>query len=451
MSYTKHNFVSGDTLLASDLNAMEDQIAANEQTGLDLKSAKAPVIIDTSSGAIVSFEDGADGMPIKALTVNVEPVQTGTGDPSPTNVRPISGWTGCQLYHGGKNLIPSGIAVENGYINASGDIAGSEVVDGYRHIADYIRVYPNTAYTISGDVFGATTGIFYNSVAYYDANKNFLSRFLPANSKTPAQFTTPPNCAYIRFNFPHTGNIAGIQLEYGNVATDFDSQASIYPIAFPSPDPGTVYGGTLTINDDGSGELVVDTGFLAISSGGGIVNTTNVRFANVLPVAESGTHAQVICNMALQGGSSGKISVGVGDRHIYWYDALAATGTTTIEEFRAFIANYPLEIVYNLFNPQAYPLTAEQVTTLLGTNNIRADCGDVSVDYPADTKLYIERINAPTDEDMTADTQIASGKYFIIGNSLYFSTTTIPAGDTIIPGTNCTKTDLAAALNALNT
>lgn len=39
MSYTKHNFVSGDTLLASDLNSMEDQIAENEQTGLDLKSA----------------------------------------------------------------------------------------------------------------------------------------------------------------------------------------------------------------------------------------------------------------------------------------------------------------------------------------------------------------------------------------------------------------------------
>ena len=39
MSYTKHNFASGDTLLASDLNAMEDQIAQNEQTGSDLKSA----------------------------------------------------------------------------------------------------------------------------------------------------------------------------------------------------------------------------------------------------------------------------------------------------------------------------------------------------------------------------------------------------------------------------
>ena len=87
---------------------------------------------------------------------------------------------------------------------------------------------------------------------------------------------------------------------------------------------------------------------------------------------------------------------------------------------------------------------------MLGTNNIWADCGPVSVDYPADTKLYIQKINAPTDDDMTADTQIESGKYFLIGNTLYLSTTIIPAGDTIIPGTNCQKTNLAAALNALN-
>ncbi len=99
-----------------------------------------------------------------------------------------------------------------------------------------------------------------------------------------------------------------------------------------------------------------------------------------------------------------------------------------------------------------YLLTAQQVLeTLYGTNNIWADCGDVEVEYRADTKLYIRKINAPDDADMTADAQIASGKYFIVGGSLYLSTTTIPAGDTIIPGTNCTKTNLAEALNALST
>ena len=50
-----------------------------------------------------------------------------------------------------------------------------------------------------------------------------------------------------------------------------------------------------------------------------------------------------------------------------------------------------------------------------------------------------------------ADAQIDSGKYFIVGGNLYKSTTTIPAGDAINPGSNCILTNLADALNALNT
>ena len=79
-----------------------------------------------------------------------------------------------------------------------------------------------------------------------------------------------------------------------------------------------------------------------------------------------------------------------------------------------------------------------------------AVCISSTVEYPCDTKLYIQKINAPSDDDMIADAQIASGKYFIVGNNLYLSTTTILAGDPIKPGTNCTLTNLAAALNALN-
>lgn len=53
----------------------------------------------TASGAIASFDDGADGVPVKALTVNIAPVQEGSGNPSPDNVRPIKGWTGCTISH----------------------------------------------------------------------------------------------------------------------------------------------------------------------------------------------------------------------------------------------------------------------------------------------------------------------------------------------------------------
>lgn len=43
----------------------------------------------TFEGAIVTFDGPAM---IKSLEIDVNPVQVGSGDPSPTNVRPISGW-----------------------------------------------------------------------------------------------------------------------------------------------------------------------------------------------------------------------------------------------------------------------------------------------------------------------------------------------------------------------
>lgn len=52
---------------------------------------------DTASGAVATFADGADDIPVKNLTVYIEPIQSGTGDPSPDNIRPISGWTGVNL------------------------------------------------------------------------------------------------------------------------------------------------------------------------------------------------------------------------------------------------------------------------------------------------------------------------------------------------------------------
>lgn len=47
-------------------------------------------------GDIVSFSDGA-AVPVKSLAVAVDAVQEGSGDPSPTNVRPISGHTGATI------------------------------------------------------------------------------------------------------------------------------------------------------------------------------------------------------------------------------------------------------------------------------------------------------------------------------------------------------------------
>ena len=57
----------------------------------------------TVKGPIASFRS-ADKAPIESLKLHFLPKQEGSGDPSPTNIRPITGWTGCNVYKTGKNM-----------------------------------------------------------------------------------------------------------------------------------------------------------------------------------------------------------------------------------------------------------------------------------------------------------------------------------------------------------
>lgn len=52
-----------------------------------------------SAGSENEFVDGADDVPFESFKVTINPVQNGSGIPSPTNVRAISGWTEVGVYH----------------------------------------------------------------------------------------------------------------------------------------------------------------------------------------------------------------------------------------------------------------------------------------------------------------------------------------------------------------
>ena len=93
---------------------------------------KAPVITDTASGSIASFTDGADGLPLKSLVVNIDPVQdTSSGDPSPENICPISGWTQVNVNHSDADMTnPTTITIDLGQTVYGGklDVLTGELV-----------------------------------------------------------------------------------------------------------------------------------------------------------------------------------------------------------------------------------------------------------------------------------------------------------------------------------
>jgi hypothetical protein len=81
----------------TEAEAARDETVTEAASIRGLLKDKADIIISNADGAIATFNDGGNNMPMVSCVAKIEPVQSGSGDPSPENVRPISGWTGCNV------------------------------------------------------------------------------------------------------------------------------------------------------------------------------------------------------------------------------------------------------------------------------------------------------------------------------------------------------------------
>lgn len=306
----------------------------------DLNNNKAPIIIDSASGAIATFPDGADDLPVESMTVQIEPVQSGSGDPSPSNIRPISGWTGCNV-----TVAPT----------ASADDPDK-------------TVYPITWQTEAGTVYGGTLN-------------------------------------------PVTGELVADMalVDLGSLQWYLDTNR-----------PGVFYTDSLQSTAVNRGKIIADIYSWRSSS---VPSVSNLENNN----------------------NSISLFPSYGGGYIYTIDTAKAAMTAL--EYKT--AMQGVMCAYQIQNPITYTLTPLEIRTLLGVNNIWADTGNVSVDYRADTKLYIQRLTQPAEDDLIANAPIASGNFFMIGNNLYRATTNIAQGATITIGTNASAISLADALNAL--
>lgn len=387
----------------------------------NLVDKKAPVIIDTASGAIASFDDGANDMKVQKLVVNIEPVQAGSGDPSPTNIRPISGWTGANIKQTGKNLMPltvEGIKSANPNITWDGNSC----------------VYNGVNVTILTDSDNNVTGISVNGQAPsnsqffisrgFRGKGNFILTGGVSNDLSVAVGGKGSDNGQ-GYSFSDDGTERNIWLYYGpNAAVDntvypmirlaTESVATFSPytgkqinVTFPvsAGDSGLVYGGTLTINPDGTGTLVVDMGYRDLGTlvWNYVGAATYPRFySDTLATIAKGGPGNVpgdcICdrfiNASVDDGVYGRATNCI-SMYTAGGNTIVAVHTNDYTDIASFTAAVTgSQFVFALANPQTVPLTASEVSgilkTLYGINNIWSDTGDVTADYPADTKLYID-------------------------------------------------------------
>ena len=300
-------------------NASEDNADGYSQVTVAVEGFKKKSIANTPTD-IASFNDGTAN-PMPSLEISIEPVQSGSGDPSPSNVRPISGWSGADVTRCGVNLFDKdSVTVSNVTFNGKSEMItrkGFELLlpnGNYSFkcfgatIQDYIFVYKNNA--------GNYIDVYYLSIE--------SGRWLGANISVDTGDKLYVVAAY-------TGRTLDLSFDLDiitgtTIPTTYSPyQGSTLSIPFHdnSDNPITVYGGRLNVT---SGELTA-------------------------------THANI----------ASYNSETINEPWISSMDAYSAGATPTTGA----------QVVYPLATPQTYQLTPAQVTTLLGQNNIFADCGQI--------------------------------------------------------------------------
>lgn len=301
-----------------------------------LKSGENPV---SASSQSVSYEgnpveiDNPSGLSaVSSLAVSLNPIQTGTGNPSTSNVRPISGHNYASVGVTGKNLLIGSDTFADWRLATN--TTGNEPVLVQDSRTNYVH-FPNVAtatiqqaaicnrripyfmlrnktLTFSLDVrvaSGATTDLNIQYEVYADAesgirtvytNRDFdlstgtgnwihltQTRTFTDDMFTLGSGTVNFETCYVRVSVwkKHTiGATAGFdirnpQLEFGSTGTAYATPTGLAETMLPLG--RTVYGGTLNLT---TGVLKVDKGMFVVSGG----MSENSSWSNTSTIAVSG-------------------------------------------------------------------------------------------------------------------------------------------------------------------
>ena len=418
----------------------------------DSLNSKANVITRTVSGDIVTIENNTDNSSIFGLSVGIDPVQAGSGDPSPDNVRPISGHSTAVITRTGINIWDE--EWETGTIrNDNGQDSSSDTSIRFKN---YVSVKPETTYRyVNGS--GAS-----GAVHFYNESKTQLS-VVSVNTSNAYTFTTPATCAYIRYNT--NTSYGGTYLN--DISINYPSTDTVYHAGHVQTVTidldGTRYGGVLDVP---AGTLTVDRVYEEFDGSADETWTTEYvngtyprRFGIILQNNVVTSH--VITNLFKL------YAWGVRDftcdaRNNKFYACLETTGSVmTVADFKTWLASNNLQVVYELATPVTVTLTPATLSLLKGENNLWASTGDIlDLTYPVESKSFIDEqiaesqiktrqmITIVTDQ-MIAPDNLNISDIVVVNDELYKATANIASGEAMVIGTNVIKITLAEYIQSL--
>lgn len=342
------------------------------------------VVYGTTSGAIASFDDGGDNKPLKSLKVAINPVQSGSGEPSPQNVRPISGWSAVNVHNYKVYQICK--ATDSSY--TSNGLTITYEGKGKYSVKGRMTTNASTTLNINFTEFNVYAG----EDSYIALNNTFsytsLYLYLRYGTTNIEQWGFTTNYRISSYTGMRGEAINNLTLVVPNLlyGTDIDftfkielysnDNKYIYPITWS--EAGEVFGGYI---DYERKKLVVNRAEYNIIStrnltqnGADIIamNVSSKYQKDVIPLCE--------CFEGITKGYSSGLSV----NQCRFNNSLSAinfrfSANKTVDEWKAELANNPIQLILGLVEPIEFDLDEPipTITTLLGDNNIWSDTGEI--------------------------------------------------------------------------
>ncbi len=325
------------------------------------------------------------------VSISFSPIQTGEGNPSPENIRPISGWDSLQVTRCGKNLIPitanepltaNGVTwtISNGIIHAQGTASSTS-----RYVAAENVFLPKGTYSVNpaqNIYYELVSGSFVvvQTLRSFTLESDFIGNlhFYVLNGTTADTDIYPQielgstSTAYA----PYTGTTATLTL------------------------PETIYGGTVdAVTGVGSAEWeVVEFDGTENWETWGVDNsviglTGFYYYAEIPAVADSADYlacSHLVYNSSSYGGREVGFRVNLKEGSKYWIltvpnEILSNTESSTaaVGSWKSYLAaqsaaGTPVTIAYKLATPQPIQATGGQsIPALDGVNTLYTNGDEV--------------------------------------------------------------------------
>lgn len=375
---------------AGELTKMIDAGLGRESAAPDTGVAvgRYSEYIEVSDAALASFETNA-ALPIRALTLDIEPIQEGTGDPSPENVRPITGRESAVVISAGKNIFKSTTITDTtnnvsfsydgtGLVTLKrlGTSTSSSAVPAAALFSQICQWLKAGTYTLSCSRVSGTG----NAQAQIYTVQNGGSVQIAVTSNTTT-FTLSEDMnvsvrALVRASDSPDG-VWSIQLEVGSAAAAYEpAHVQSVPFTFGQ----TVYGGVL---DVAAGTLTITKAYVkddtpADYGRNGATSYYLGKAAAPGIITPAGGSAEVISDRF----KSANEATTPGVCFINPTGNIRFNTTAPFDDVPAMLAGIGVpEFVYLLAEPVVVELTPQQIETLIGTNNVWSDGGNVSLTY----------------------------------------------------------------------